>query len=79
MTTVTDAEEEPMDRLDVLTLEMRAGFAELRAGSAELRGSIAEVRAELAEFRAQQGARHATVIDAIADLRNEYRGHTHGE
>lgn len=66
----SSAEEEPMDRLDVLSLEMRAGFAELRAG-------LADVRADLSDFRTQQSDRHATLVDAISDLRNEYRGHTH--
>ncbi len=74
---VSSAEEEPMDRLDVLSLEMRAGFAEIRAGLAEQRSGLAELRGEFVEFRVQQGERHATLNDAIADLRNEYRGHTH--
>lgn len=70
-------EEEPVDRLEALVLEMRAGFAELRAGHAEQRAGLAEVRADLADLRIQQGQRHATLIDALTDLRNEYRGHTH--
>ncbi len=76
MTNVPAAEEEPMDRLDALALEMRAGFAGMRT---ELHAGLAEVRADLADLRLQQSERHATLIDAIADLRNEYRGHTHGD
>lgn len=72
-----------MDPLDALAVEMRAGFAEMRAemraGLAEVRADVAEVRADLADFRIQQSERHATLIDAIADLRTEYRGHTHGD
>jgi hypothetical protein len=105
MTNVPAAEEEPMDRLDALALEMRAGFgemraemragfaelraemradigevrAETRAGFAETRAGLAEVRADVADFRVLQSERHATLIDAISDLRNEYRGHTHGD
>jgi hypothetical protein len=79
MTNVAAAEGESMDRLDALTLEMRTGFAEMRAGFAEMRAGLAEVRADLADVRVQQSERHTTLIDAIADLRNEYRGHTHGD
>ena len=57
--------------IDVLRLEMRASFAEMRAG-------FAEMRAALAEFRSETNARFGTVIDAIADLRQDYQGHTHG-
>jgi hypothetical protein len=59
-----------------LRAETRSGLAELRA---ETRAGLAELRSELAEFRTLQSERHATLIDALADLRNEYRGHTHGE
>ena len=76
-------EEEAMDKLDVLALEMRAGFAEVRLALAEVRSEtrsgLAEVRAELAEQRTQQAERQGTLLDAIADLRNEYRNHTHGD
>lgn len=83
--TAAAAEEQPVDRMDALALEMRAGFAEVRAGfaemrasQAEIRASFAEVRAELAEFRSWTNERFATLIDAVADLRNDLHGHTHG-
>jgi hypothetical protein len=72
MMSTAAAKEPPVDRIDAMTLEMRAGFAELRAGQAEL-------RADHAEFRSTMSERFATLIDAIADLRAEYRGHTHGD
>jgi hypothetical protein len=66
-----------MDRVDVLALEVRAGFARVEAGMAELRATLAGSRTEWAESRLQQADRHATLMDAIVDLRNEHRGHTH--
>lgn len=42
--TVSTAEEEPTDRVDVLGAEMRAGFAEMRTGFAEGRAGLARVR-----------------------------------
>ena len=49
--------------MTVLQLEMRAGFAESRLATAELRDHL--------------GGQLATVIDAIADFRQEYREHRH--
>lgn len=49
--------------LQVLALEMRVGFAEARARDAELRHDLM--------------TRLDTITGAIADLRQEYRGHVH--
>lgn len=75
------------DRLDALTAEVRevrTAQHEIRASVAETRTSVTEVRSALAEFRLDitsrldgLGSRMDTLIGAIADLRQEYHGHTH--
>ena len=60
-------------------------LTELREMRAEYRMSILELRADLAEYRSRAtermdgiSRRLDTLIDAVADLRAEYAGHTHG-
>jgi hypothetical protein len=50
---------------------------ELRAGQLELRVSLAEHRLQANERLSAIAERQETLLDAIADLRAEYHGHTH--
>lgn len=50
--------------------ETRVALLELRAGVAETKAAVAEARADLA-------VRFGALMDAIADLRREYHGHSH--
>ena len=52
---------------------------ELRTLSMETRASLAEIRTSLAELRLDVVQRFGALMEAVADLRNEYRGHTHEE
>lgn len=52
---------------------------ETRAVMLELRASQAELRASFAEFRLDVTQRLDTLIGAIADFRQAYESHTHGE
>ena len=72
------------DRLDVLALEMRAGFAETRVAIAELRhemiNGFAAVNGRIDGVNGRidgVDAKVETVIDALADFRQEYHQHTH--
>jgi uncharacterized coiled-coil protein SlyX len=53
-------------RLDVLALEMRAGFAEQRSAVAELRIELVAVRQTVHDLE-----------HAMRDLWNEHLGHSH--
>lgn len=46
--------------------ELRVLQLEMRAGFAEMRADMAQIRSTL-----------QVIVDSVADLRNEYRGHTH--
>ncbi len=67
------------DTLHVMTLEMRAGFAESRAGMAESRAGMADLRSEMADLRSDLTSRLDTLFAALAEFRAEYQAHTHGE
>lgn len=79
--TVPEAQPDGIDmlsqRVDVLALEMRAGFAEMRAGFAETRMGFVELETKLGGRIAAVDAKVETVIDALADFRREYQEHTH--
>ena len=67
------AAEEPtvaavLARLDVISLELRAGLAEVRLSTVELRGSIAELRADL-----------RAVDEGLRSLWTEHWSHSHPE
>lgn len=62
------AEATPPSELDVVRLEIRAGFAETRTAIAEVRAAVAE-----------QSSRITALFDAIADLRRDFNEHSHGD
>ena len=59
-------------KMRVLGLEQRTGFAELK-------GSIADLRITNAERHDALKSRLDTLIDSLADFRREYAEHTHPE
>jgi hypothetical protein len=56
----------PLSELEVLRLEMRAGFAQTQAGFAELRIGLAELRAEVRDL-----------AESMRDLWTEHLAHSH--
>ncbi len=56
---------------------LRVDHLELRAGFAELRATVSELKLRGVGYEQAAKSRFETLTDSIADLRNEYRGHTH--
>jgi hypothetical protein len=75
--TAAESTAAPLDRIDVLTLEMRALGAEMRTGFAETRLSFVELETKLGARIDAVGTLVETVIDSLADFRREYQEHTH--
>ncbi|MBW3640162.1 MAG: hypothetical protein KY451_09980 [Actinobacteria bacterium] len=67
------------DTLQVMTLEIRAGFAEVKSLIAESRGSTIDLRAGMSELRADMTTRLDTLFAALAEFRAEYQERTHGD
>lgn len=59
-----------MSDFEELQQEIRTSALENKAATAELRAAIAEMRLDVIQ-------RFGTLMDAVADLRTEYRNHTH--
>jgi hypothetical protein len=64
--------------LQVLRREQRTAAAETRGSVAELRANLSELRLGLTERFDSVALQLTAIVNAIADFRQEYEQHTHG-